>query len=407
MTISNASMPSALLLSDIPSNASLDGQTNIQLSTVDGDQISLSKSDFFSMLSQNLIQLVSEEDGQVIDNKKLMSMLSGSGTDLKPLSDETLPSEWMQFLKSHFSSQSDSDPLDQQLLKDGDQGDKNSATDPDAVDLIAIPVVIPVNNLKGDALPPERQSLSTSPAKISALGKLDGVQAVETESGLDSGEPDIDLKSVINSDINQKDKNAKNSAEVVNIRQQATATDTVTIKSAESSSNSLQSAVPVQISQTSHSATQALPPHLQSISVSANNQQWGDALGERVSFLINQKMNNAEIRIDPPHLGKLDIQIHIKDDTAQVVIHTQHAQTRDLVDSSSFRLREILHNAGYSSVDVNVSHHDSSSNQHASSDGGGASNSEQSGPQDTGTVAVGPMQQASIAVANGRIDYFA
>jgi flagellar hook-length control protein FliK len=89
------------------------------------------------------------------------------------------------------------------------------------------------------------------------------------------------------------------------------------------------------------------------------------------------------------------------------VIHTQHAQTRDLVDSSSFRLREILHNAGYSSVDVNVSHHDSSSNQHASSDGGGTSNSEQSGPQDTGTVAPVAMQQASIAVANGRIDYFA
>ncbi len=97
----------------------------------------------------------------------------------------------------------------------------------------------------------------------------------------------------------------------------------------------------------------------------ASPLQWGDALSEKVSMLINHKRDRAEIRIDPPHLGKLDIQIHLKADSATIQIHTHHAATRDLIDAASFRLKDFLHNSGYSAVDVNVSHRDQSMGQGA------------------------------------------
>ncbi|MFT5597978.1 MAG: flagellar hook-length control protein FliK [Chitinophagales bacterium] len=84
--------------------------------------------------------------------------------------------------------------------------------------------------------------------------------------------------------------------------------------------------------------------------------EWGRGLGERVSLMLNQKQNAATIRLDPPMLGKMDIQIQVKDNVTNVTINTQHAQTRDMVDGSSHRLREFLEDAGYQNVNVDVSH---------------------------------------------------
>jgi flagellar hook-length control protein FliK len=87
-----------------------------------------------------------------------------------------------------------------------------------------------------------------------------------------------------------------------------------------------------------------------------SSAEWGSALGDRVSLMLNQKQRLATIRLDPPSLGKMDIQILVKDDVTNVTINTQHAQTRDMVDSASYRLREILQDAGYQNVNVDVSH---------------------------------------------------
>jgi flagellar hook-length control protein FliK len=153
-----------------------------------------------------------------------------------------------------------------------------------------------------------------------------------------------------------------------------------------------------------------IPAELQSLTLPANasQTQWGQALGERVAFLINHKMNSAEIRIDPPHLGKLDIQIQLKDDSAVVVIQTQHAQTRDMVENSSVRLREFLQQAGYDSVDVNVSHRESAAQDQQSGEHYGTSATGDA--EDSAVVSAvesGAMVAVSMNLGEGRIDYFA
>ena len=93
-----------------------------------------------------------------------------------------------------------------------------------------------------------------------------------------------------------------------------------------------------------------------SISMPDSAHQWSNGIGDRVSWMINQKLNSATIRLDPPALGRMDIHIQITDDITQVTINTQHAQTRDLIDNASFRLKEFLQEAGYENVNVDVSH---------------------------------------------------
>ena len=58
------------------------------------------------------------------------------------------------------------------------------------------------------------------------------------------------------------------------------------------------------------------------------------------------------------------------------MIQTQHVQTRDLIDSASMRLRDFLQDAGYSSVDVNVSHREQSDQQGGFSQRDGSSSSD-------------------------------
>jgi flagellar hook-length control protein FliK len=101
----------------------------------------------------------------------------------------------------------------------------------------------------------------------------------------------------------------------------------------------------------------ALPTHLETLTLARNadSTELGSGLSERVNWMINQKQNTATIRLDPPFLGKLDVQIKIADDATTVIFQTQHAQTRDLIESASVRLRDFLQESGYQNVNVDVS----------------------------------------------------
>ncbi len=101
-----------------------------------------------------------------------------------------------------------------------------------------------------------------------------------------------------------------------------------------------------------------LPPQLETMSLTRNADatEWGNGLGDRVNWMINQKHNTATIRLDPPFLGKLDVHIKVADDLTTITIQTQHAPTRDLIESASLRLRDSLQESGYQNVNVDVSH---------------------------------------------------
>lgn len=123
------------------------------------------------------------------------------------------------------------------------------------------------------------------------------------------------------------------------------------------STNAVQafSALSPPLAATAQSST--FPTHLETLTLARNpdSTELGSGLSERVNWMINQKQNTANIRLDPPFLGKLDVQIKLADDATTVIFQTQHAQTRDLIESASVRLRDFLQESGYQNVNVDVS----------------------------------------------------
>ncbi len=105
-------------------------------------------------------------------------------------------------------------------------------------------------------------------------------------------------------------------------------------------------------------SSSSLPPQLETLTVAnpRDSSAWGSGLGERINWMINQKLNTATIRMDPPMLGRLEVHIQLADEVTNVTINTQHGQTRDMIENASYRLREFLQENGYQNVNVDVSH---------------------------------------------------
>ncbi len=69
-------------------------------------------------------------------------------------------------------------------------------------------------------------------------------------------------------------------------------------------------------------------------------------ISEKVRWMINSRSSLAEIRLDPPELGSMQVRVNISGDTANVnfVVQTQHA--KDALTEAENRLRDMLAEQG-------------------------------------------------------------
>jgi len=99
-----------------------------------------------------------------------------------------------------------------------------------------------------------------------------------------------------------------------------------------------------------------LPLGLQSIGLPVTHQKWGQALGQRVVYMANQQIQQAQITLNPEKLGPVQVRLQIdKDQKVNVVMTAQHGITREAIEAAVPRLREMLEQSGINlgSVDVN------------------------------------------------------
>ncbi len=74
--------------------------------------------------------------------------------------------------------------------------------------------------------------------------------------------------------------------------------------------------------------------------------RWGRDFSERILWLTRGDHGGAEIRLNPRHLGPIQVRIQLEDDRAKVHIQAHHPATREAVEAALPRLRESLAEAG-------------------------------------------------------------
>lgn len=82
---------------------------------------------------------------------------------------------------------------------------------------------------------------------------------------------------------------------------------------------------------------------------------WDAALGQKVAWLVNQRHQVAEMQLNPPNLGPLEVKITIANDQASALFVSHHAAVRDAIEAALPRLREMLAENGITLGNAQVS----------------------------------------------------
>jgi flagellar hook-length control protein FliK len=84
---------------------------------------------------------------------------------------------------------------------------------------------------------------------------------------------------------------------------------------------------------------------------------WDKALSERVMWVVNQKFQGVELKLNPAHLGPIEVRVQMQNDQAQVSFVAQHGPVREALEAALPRLREMFNANGFNLADVNISQH--------------------------------------------------
>ena len=101
-------------------------------------------------------------------------------------------------------------------------------------------------------------------------------------------------------------------------------------------------------------ATQAATAQTQMAPLNLGQNVWETNLGSRLQMMVGQNVQTAEIRLDPPELGVIEVKIKVTNDVASVNITSAHSQVREALETAVPRLREMFAESGLSLGDVNV-----------------------------------------------------
>lgn len=81
---------------------------------------------------------------------------------------------------------------------------------------------------------------------------------------------------------------------------------------------------------------------------------WDQELGGRVQWMMAQGVQAAALQINPPHLGPIEVRIVMDHDQASISFSAPHMLTRDALEASIPKLRDMFNDNGLSLANVNV-----------------------------------------------------
>lgn len=98
-----------------------------------------------------------------------------------------------------------------------------------------------------------------------------------------------------------------------------------------------------------------LPTTLATVAVPVGHAGWDTAFSQRVAWVATSTQQVAQLHLNPPNLGPLEIRISLSSDQANAAFTSPHAAVRDAIEAALPRLREMLADNGLSLGNVNVS----------------------------------------------------
>jgi len=92
------------------------------------------------------------------------------------------------------------------------------------------------------------------------------------------------------------------------------------------------------------------------VSAGVDTAEFGQGVADRVSMMMDGNLTSARLQVNPPSLGPIEVRIALQGGHAQVWMSSHSAVTRDALEATSPKLREMLGSQGFAQVSVDISH---------------------------------------------------
>ena len=99
-------------------------------------------------------------------------------------------------------------------------------------------------------------------------------------------------------------------------------------------------------------ATSVFPPTLPTADLDAG--QFDEAIGARLTWMADQKIGHAHIKVSPEGMGQIDVQMKLDGSRVHADFNANQPEVRHALESSLPRLREMLDQQGFQLTQANV-----------------------------------------------------
>ncbi|HEX21972.1 MAG TPA: hypothetical protein ENH21_00910, partial [Chromatiales bacterium] len=145
------------------------------------------------------------------------------------------------------------------------------------------------------------------------------------------------------------------------------------------------------------------------VNIPVSHPGWSAELGQRMMWLANQEIREAQIQLNPRNLGPIDVRIIYSDaQQLSVSFSAQNPAAREALDAALPRLREMFEQQGLNLADANVSQESFAGRQQDAGDENGLYHDTVADTHWEGRGDEAPQQQSPpVPIGLGLVDIFA
>ncbi|MEI7843574.1 MAG: flagellar hook-length control protein FliK [Gallionellaceae bacterium] len=168
--------------------------------------------------------------------------------------------------------------------------------------------------------------------------------------------------------------------------------------------NTALAALQTTLSQTPANAT---TPVQVTINTPITQPKWGEEFNEKVTWLANKNEQSAELHLNPPELGPMDVVLKVSGDQATAFFTSPHAAVREAIEHALPKLREMMAESGIMLGNATVNDQAPRNQQDSEKTKSVSSRARMASVSDAGTAGNLSLRSSPIRRHNGIVDTFA
>lgn len=282
-------------------------------------------------------------------------------TEQKQASKETLPQSNQTVLKANIVND---DGTKERLATASERQDKRSAqtnvakTDKVAVISDLVKQLFPEKTAPTTAKAPELVQTQTEAAKTNPGVALrpDILQALTGGDKSTIKTDKVVTVANLQTDLTiGNDKKADRIVQLVELLKPAKADDKPLATWDKSLLSQTATTSPSTTANTGTSATPKTTPTLLDVQPALNSKAWDRVVSSRVVWMATEGVQQAALKLNPAHLGPVEVRVNVHNEQVNVSFVAQNAATRDALEQALPRLRESFSENGLELTDAGVS----------------------------------------------------